>query len=136
MQMNALKAPKQLIVVEINKYYKAPGYGFNLAKLNDFAQQFKAKFLTLRMIKFDPFVLKCTVVGWPKKSNNNYSFYQHKMPQQFVSLQNFNSRKPNLHMIEHAIIEVATERKAHALKHLVTGRGQLAGAFCDIVSQF
>ena len=80
--MNQLKPPKQVIVVEINKYYKAPGsgYGFNLAKLNDFAQQFKAKFLTLRMFKFDPFLLKTTVVGWPKKSSDNYCFYQHKMP--------------------------------------------------------
>ena len=78
--MNTIKQPKQVIVVEINKYYKAPGYGFNLAKLNDFAQQFKAKFKTLQMFKFDPFVMKMTVVGWPKKSNDYYCFYQHKMP--------------------------------------------------------
>ena len=39
-------------------------------------------------------------------------------------------------MIEHAVIEVATEKKGHALKHLVTGRGPLAGAFCDVVNQF
>ena len=35
---NSLKAPKQIIVVEINKYFKTPGNGFNLAKLNDFGQ--------------------------------------------------------------------------------------------------
>ena len=38
-EMNQLKPPKQVLVVEINKYYKAPGsgYGLNLVKLNDFA---------------------------------------------------------------------------------------------------
>ena len=38
-------------------------------------------------------------------------------------------------MIEHAVIEVGTEKKAYALKHLAS-RGQLAGAFCDIVHHF
>ena len=49
------------MVLEINRYYKAPGssHGFNLAKINELAQKFKAKFLTLRMFKFDPFLLKC-----------------------------------------------------------------------------
>jgi hypothetical protein len=32
------------------------------------------------MLKFDPFVLKITVAGWPKKAQNNYAFYKIKMP--------------------------------------------------------
>ena len=123
-------------MVEICKYFKTPGNGFNLAKLNDAGQQFKAKFLTLRMLKFDPLVINFTIVGWPKKSNNIYSFYQHKLPSQFLTLTNFNSRKSNLQMVEHAVIEVATERKARALAKNFTGKRELTGSFCMVVNQF
>ena len=39
MEMNQLKPPKQVMVLEINRYYKAPGssHGFNLAKINELA---------------------------------------------------------------------------------------------------
>ena len=37
--MNQFKPPKQVMVLEINRYYKAPGssHGFNLAKINELA---------------------------------------------------------------------------------------------------
>ena len=53
-----MKQPKQVLVVEINKFYKSSNYSFNMNKLNDFSSQFKAKFLTARLLKFDPYVLK------------------------------------------------------------------------------
>ena len=39
-------------------------------------------------------------------------------------------------MVEHAVIEVATERKAHALRQNFTGKREPTGIFCDVVNQF
>ena len=58
MHLDMMKQPKQVLVVEINKFYKSSNYSFNMNKLNDFSSQFKAKFLTARLLKFDPYVLK------------------------------------------------------------------------------
>jgi len=88
-----------------------------MSKLNDFASQFKAKFLTAKILKFDPFALKNTIVAWPKNSNS-FFFYKHKFPSHFLySTHNHhnNNRHNNankVQMIEHALIEVGTERKA------------------------
>ena len=60
-----------------------------------------------------------------------YSFYQHKMPQTY-GMHSYNSRKNNLQMIEHAIVEVAAERKADDMCRIAK-RGALQGAFCEVV---
>jgi len=78
-EANLTKIPKETMVVEINKIYRAPGGScFNLARFNEDTEQYKAKFYTMRMLKFDPFVIKCTVAGWPKSSSNSYGFYKNK----------------------------------------------------------
>ena len=56
-----------------------------MSKLNDFSQQFKAKFLLARIIKFDPYVLRSTIVAWPKKAQS-FVFYKHKFPSHFIQL--------------------------------------------------
>ena len=48
-----------MILLDITKLYKAG----QLSRLSDPVEQYKAKFATLRMLKFDPFVLGCTIVG-------------------------------------------------------------------------
>ena len=82
-------------------------------RLNDFASQFKAKFLLARSLKFDPFALKNTIVAWPKKSNS-FVFYKNKFPHQFLyganGHQHHGRHGGKIHMIEHAIIEIATEK--------------------------
>ena len=72
-------------MLDIGKYYRGnTGYQNgaigSLQRLNDYGNQFKAKFQIMRMIKFEPLVMKSTVVGWPKKSPNNMNFYKHKVP--------------------------------------------------------
>jgi hypothetical protein len=32
------------------------------------------------MLKFDPFVMKITIAGWPKNAKNNHAFYYKKLP--------------------------------------------------------
>ena len=80
-----MKQPKSMmVVIDINKFYKSSNYSCNnMMKLNDLAQQFKAKFHTARLLKFDPYVLKNTIVAWPKKYPN-YLFYKHKFPQPYL----------------------------------------------------
>ena len=67
------------------------------------------------MVKFDPFVMKISVVGWPKNAKNNFEFYRTKMPQQFPGRKQFC-------MVEHAIIETGSEREAINLNRLVTSK--------------
>jgi hypothetical protein len=66
--------------MEINKVYRAPGND-SLNRMNDPVEQFKAKFNTLKMLKFDPFCMRISVVGWPKNNKNEFAFYKLKMPQ-------------------------------------------------------
>lgn len=86
-QLDAIKQPKAVLVVEINKFYKSSTYSFNMNKLNDFASQLKAKFQTARILKFDPYVLKNTIVAWPKKANS-FVFYKSRFPSHLLH-QNF-----------------------------------------------
>ena len=78
-----MKQTKELVVVEVSKFYKNQSYSYNMSKLNDFSQQFKAKFLLARIIKFDPYVLRSTIVAWPKKAQS-FVFYKHKFPSHFI----------------------------------------------------
>ena len=78
-----MKQPKLVLVIEINKFYKSSNYSFNMNKLNDAASTFKAKFNTARLLKFDPYVLKNTIVAWPKKYPANV-YYKHKFPTHFM----------------------------------------------------
>ena len=66
--------PKPVLVVEITKFYKGGTYT-SMNKLNDFSSQFKAKFQTARILKFDPYILKNTIVAWPRKANS-FIFYK------------------------------------------------------------
>ena len=77
-----MKQPKLVLVIEINKFFKSSNYSFNMNKLNDASSQFKAKFHTARLLKFDPYVLRNTIVAWPKKFPPIY--YRHKFPTHFM----------------------------------------------------
>ena len=96
-------------------------------KLNDFASQMKAKFEMARILKFDPYVTRNTIVAWPKKANS-YVFYKHKFPNHLLGYQNHHHGRGNqggkLQMIEYSIIEVACERKVFSLRNLINNKGQ------------
>lgn len=68
----AIKAPRDVLVVDIGKVYRAP----SLERLRDPVEQYKAKFATLRVLKFDPFVLGCTVVVSPHRSDVSALYFQ------------------------------------------------------------
>lgn len=65
MHQMAMKAPRDVLVVDVSRVYRAA----NLDRLRDTVEQFKAKFATLRTLRFDPFVLGCTIVAAPNKSD-------------------------------------------------------------------
>jgi len=92
-------------------------------------------------LKFDPFALKNTIVAWPKNSNS-FLFYKHKFPAQFIYQthnHHHNNRQNNggkVQMIEHAIIEVGSERKAYSLRSLINNKGPQSGVYCELVNQY
>jgi len=60
-----LKAPRDVIVLDIIHLYHTG----NISKLQDPVEQYKAKFETMRALKFDPFVMGCTVVASALRSD-------------------------------------------------------------------
>ena len=80
-----------------------------LTRLKDPVEQYKAKFATMRMFKFDPLVMHVSIVGWPLKSDNNYRFFWQNKPEA-------THNEVNPQILEHAIVEVGSEREAFAMK--------------------
>jgi len=104
---------KEVFVVEINKVYRAPSNDPFFTKMNEPVEQFRAKFNTLKMLKFDPFAMKMHIVGWPNKNKNEFAFYRTKQPIQHGMP--VGQRK----MVEHAIIEMGSEREANHCTKLI-----------------
>lgn len=98
---------KEVFVVEINKVYRAPSNDPFFTKMNEPVEQFRAKFNTLKMLKFDPFAMRISIVGWTNKIKNEFAFYKNKMP--------VGARK----MVEHAIIEMGSEKEASHMTRII-----------------
>jgi hypothetical protein len=94
--MNVLKTSKDVLLLDISNIFHVG----NLGKLKDPAEQYKAKFATFRLVKFDPFVLSCTIVASPPHSDTLY------WKTKFQGL-----------IQERAILEVGSEREAFNLKN-------------------
>ena len=106
MQQMVMKAPRDVLVVDVSRVYRAA----NLDRLRDTVEQFKAKFATLRTLRFDPFVLGCTIVAAPNKSD----------VKSFHFLKNFQGA-----LCEQALIEIGSERQAFAIKNFIQKRSSL-----------
>lgn len=83
------------------------------------------------MLKFDPFVLKITVAGWQKKSQNNSAFYKIKMPFG-ANIMSTGKKAQQANMLEHAIIETHSERNANFLSRMINTNKQQQ-IFCNVV---
>lgn len=123
--------PKEVFVVEINKVYRAPSNDPYFHKMSEPVEQFKAKFNTLKMLKFDPFGMRLSIVGWPKNNKNEFAFYKSKSPPQNMPAA---SRK----MVEHAIIEMGSEKEATHLTKLIAKNYQQSQqpTFCRVVHAY
>jgi hypothetical protein len=79
---------KDTLVLEINRFYRLQANQTNnmrdsgafLSRLLDPAEQYKAKWATLRMLKFDPFAMRVAIVSWPKNTQTNFCFYRNNTP--------------------------------------------------------
>lgn len=99
--------------------------------MNVFTADFKAKFMALRLLRFDPFVLQMTIVAWPHSSEDNFSFFKKTQPP------SLNPRQKEFNFSEHIIIECATERKAIQLKnHITSGRSAIGQTLAENCSKF
>lgn len=63
------------------------------------------------MLKFDPFSLRISIVGWPKNNKNEFGFYK---------TQNIVGCK----IVEHAIFEMGSEKEALHLTKLIAKNQQ------------
>lgn len=66
------------------------------------------------MLKFDPFAMRISIVGWPNKNKNEFAFYRTKQPIQHGGMP-AGARK----MVEHAIIEMGSEKEANDCTRLI-----------------
>jgi hypothetical protein len=97
-----------------------------LTRLLEQSEQYKAKWATLRTLKFDPFVLRIAIVAWLKNTPTNFSFYRntapilnnHQMNGQYYPQQKQKAPPKNMQFFEHALVEAFVEREAYNLKKL------------------
>lgn len=106
-QVNMLKAAKDLMVLDISKIFRFS----STAKMNDQAEQYRAKFVTMRQFRFDPFVYAATIVAAPQHRQDLFSFHSKTKFSGFAQ--------------EIALVEIGSEREAFGLKSLFRRHSQI-----------